>query len=132
MASTHYRSHTCGDLREADAGGQVRLAGWVHRKRDHGQLLFVDLRDHYGVTQTVIDELRDIAGVTARPRFTRISRWPKSMAQYTVGHPARLKEIESRVAALTGIEVAGNAYQGIGIPDCIRMGRSAAEKFLAA
>jgi oxygen-dependent protoporphyrinogen oxidase len=85
-----------------------------------------------GVTQTVIDELRDIAGVTARPRFTRISRWPKSMAQYTVGHPARLKEIESRIAALTGIEVAGNAYQGIGIPDCIRMGRSAAEKFLAA
>src|SRR5262245_12624493 len=55
MASTHYRSHTCGDLREADAGRQVRLAGWVHRKRDHGQLLFVDLRDHYGVTQCVVD-----------------------------------------------------------------------------
>ncbi|HKF70944.1 MAG TPA: aspartate--tRNA ligase, partial [Stellaceae bacterium] len=50
-----YRTHTCGALRLADAGKSVRLSGWVHRKRDHGQLLFVDLRDHYGVTQTVID-----------------------------------------------------------------------------
>jgi aspartyl-tRNA synthetase len=50
-----YRSHTCGALRRADAGGRARLSGWVHRKRDHGQLLFIDLRDHYGVTQCVID-----------------------------------------------------------------------------
>src|ERR1700756_1892748 len=50
-----YRTHTCGELRLADAGATARLSGWVHRKRDHGQLLFVDLRDHYGVTQCVID-----------------------------------------------------------------------------
>jgi aspartyl-tRNA synthetase len=50
-----YRTHTCGVLRLADAGQPARLSGWVHRKRDHGQLLFVDLRDHYGVTQCVID-----------------------------------------------------------------------------
>ncbi|HEV8016278.1 MAG TPA: aspartate--tRNA ligase [Stellaceae bacterium] len=50
-----YRTTTCGALRLAAAGSEVRLAGWVHRKRDHGQLLFVDLRDHYGVTQCVID-----------------------------------------------------------------------------
>jgi aspartyl-tRNA synthetase len=50
-----YRTHTCGALRLADAGHSARLAGWVHRKRDHGQLLFIDLRDHYGVTQCVID-----------------------------------------------------------------------------
>jgi aspartyl-tRNA synthetase len=50
-----YRSHTCGALRLADAGQTARLSGWVHRKRDHGQLLFIDLRDQYGVTQCVID-----------------------------------------------------------------------------
>jgi aspartyl-tRNA synthetase len=50
-----YRTHTCGALRLGDAGLTVRLSGWVHRKRDHGQLLFIDLRDHYGLTQVVAD-----------------------------------------------------------------------------
>jgi aspartyl-tRNA synthetase len=50
-----YRTHTCGQLREDNVGDTVRLSGWVHRKRDHGNLLFVDLRDHYGLTQCVID-----------------------------------------------------------------------------
>jgi aspartyl-tRNA synthetase len=48
-----YRTHRCGDLRKADVGSEARLSGWVHRKRDHGQLLFVDLRDHSGITQLV-------------------------------------------------------------------------------
>ena len=48
-----YRSHTCGALRAADAGQSARLSGWVHAKRDHGGLLFIDLRDHYGITQCV-------------------------------------------------------------------------------
>jgi aspartyl-tRNA synthetase len=50
-----YRSHNCGELRFQQAGQQARLAGWIHRKRDHGQLLFVDLRDNFGITQCVID-----------------------------------------------------------------------------
>ncbi|WP_108660383.1 aspartate--tRNA ligase [Acuticoccus kandeliae] len=50
-----YRSHTCADLRADDAGSNVRLSGWVHRVRDHGGLLFIDLRDHYGITQVVAD-----------------------------------------------------------------------------
>ncbi len=48
-----YRTHTCGALRDSDVGQKVRLSGWVHRKRDHGGVLFVDLRDHYGLTQIV-------------------------------------------------------------------------------
>ena len=50
-----YRSHTCGALRASDIGNGVRLSGWVHRVRDHGGLLFIDLRDHYGITQIVAD-----------------------------------------------------------------------------
>lgn len=50
-----YRSHTCGALRDKDIGETVRLSGWVHRVRDHGGVLFIDLRDHYGVTQVVAD-----------------------------------------------------------------------------
>jgi aspartyl-tRNA synthetase len=50
-----YRSHTCGALRASDAGQAVRLSGWIHRKRDHGGLLFIDLRDHYGLTQLVFN-----------------------------------------------------------------------------
>ena len=50
-----YRSHTCHDLRIDHVGETVRLSGWIHRRRDHGQLVFIDLRDHYGLTQCVVD-----------------------------------------------------------------------------
>jgi aspartyl-tRNA synthetase len=50
-----YRTHHCGELRKTHTGQKIRLSGWVHRKRDHGNLLFIDLRDHYGLTQCVID-----------------------------------------------------------------------------
>ena len=50
-----YRSHTCGQLRDTDAGSKTRLSGWCHRIRDHGGVLFIDLRDHYGMTQCVVD-----------------------------------------------------------------------------
>jgi len=54
--ATPYRTHTCGQLRAGDAGTDARLAGWVHRRRDHGQLIFLDLRDRHGITQVVIDQ----------------------------------------------------------------------------
>jgi aspartyl-tRNA synthetase len=50
-----YRTHTCGQLRKSDVGQTARLSGWVHRRRDHGGLIFIDLRDHYGITQCVIE-----------------------------------------------------------------------------
>src|SRR5204862_6119732 len=54
LVSTRYRSHTCAVLRPEHTGQTVKLAGWIHRKRDHGGLLFIDLRDHYGLTQCVL------------------------------------------------------------------------------
>ena len=50
-----YRSHTCADLSENNVGDTIRLSGWVHRVRDHGGVLFIDLRDHYGMTQVLCD-----------------------------------------------------------------------------
>jgi oxygen-dependent protoporphyrinogen oxidase len=79
------------------------------------------------IVAAVVDELHSIVGFRAAPAFSRIFRWPRSMAQYTVGHAARLAEIEARTAAIPGLQLAGNAYTGIGIPDCIRMGKQAAE-----
>ena len=71
-----YRTHSCGELRRADAGETVRLSGWVHRKRDHGNLLFLDLRDHYGLTQCVVD--------TSSPLFAAIERLrPESVITVT-------------------------------------------------
>ena len=50
-----YRTHNCGELRADHVGQEIKLSGWVHHKRDHGNLLFVDLRDHYGITQIVAE-----------------------------------------------------------------------------
>jgi aspartyl-tRNA synthetase len=61
-----YRTHNCGQLRASAVGQTVRLSGWIHRKRDHGHLLFVDLRDHYGITQVVVD--------TDSPAFQTLDR----------------------------------------------------------
>jgi len=64
-----YRTHTCGALRLEDAGTEARISGWVHRKRDHGNLLFIDLRDQFGVTQCVVDTSSPVFSVLdeARP-----------------------------------------------------------------
>ncbi len=65
-----YRTHTCGALRLADKGANVRVSGWIHRKRDHGGLLFIDLRDHYGVTQIVFDGGHVVAASARAPLGT--------------------------------------------------------------
>lgn len=63
-----YRSHNCGQLRLSDAGITARLSGWIHRKRDHGNLVFIDLRDHYGLTQCVVDVSSPVFKVLERLR----------------------------------------------------------------
>jgi protoporphyrinogen/coproporphyrinogen III oxidase len=76
-------------------------------------------------------ELRRILGLTAAPTEHVIARWPRSMAQYNVGHAQRIAEIRTRASEIPGLQLAGNAYEGIGIPDCIRTGRQAAKNILA-
>jgi oxygen-dependent protoporphyrinogen oxidase len=75
-------------------------------------------------------ELQDLAGVRGRPRFHRVFRWPRAMAQYRVGHTQRIAEIERLAGNIPGLHLAGNAYGGIGIPDCVRSGQRAAVKIL--
>ena len=67
-----YRTHNCGELRPGDTGKTVRLSGWVHRKRDHGNLLFLDLRDHFGLTQCVIEVTSEIFSVVEATRIETV------------------------------------------------------------
>jgi oxygen-dependent protoporphyrinogen oxidase len=76
-------------------------------------------------------ELRSIMGLEAEPVFHNVARWPNSMAQYTVGHEKRIARIEELVRRIPGLYLAGNAYHGIGIPDCVRMGQEAATQISA-
>jgi oxygen-dependent protoporphyrinogen oxidase len=71
-------------------------------------------------------DLRDLLGIAQAPLFTEVSKWERSMPQYHVGHLERIKRIRERLAALPGLALAGNAYSGLGIPDCIRSGEQAA------
>jgi oxygen-dependent protoporphyrinogen oxidase len=76
-------------------------------------------------------ELASLLRITGPPKWTDVAKWPGSMPQYHVGHLARVARIEARVAALPGLELAGNAYRGVGIPQCIHSGQSAAERIAA-
>jgi oxygen-dependent protoporphyrinogen oxidase len=84
------------------------------------------------IVSAVCQEIDHIMGVGVEPVFARIARWPRSMAQYSVGHEARVERIEARVAGFAGLHLAGNGYHGIGVPDCIRMGRDAARRIAGA
>jgi oxygen-dependent protoporphyrinogen oxidase len=82
---------------------------------------------------TVRREMSEILGAkifsaSAEPEHAQVSRWRRAMAQYAVGHRERMDRINARVSALSGLRLAGNAYDGIGVPDCIRLGRQAARE----
>jgi oxygen-dependent protoporphyrinogen oxidase len=80
----------------------------------------------------VLGDLRDLLGIERAPLFSEVTKWERSMPQYHVGHLERVKRIEARLANLPGLFLAGNAYAGLGIPDCIRSGEAAADSILAA
>jgi protoporphyrinogen/coproporphyrinogen III oxidase len=84
------------------------------------------------VAGIVRNELQQILGLRAEPLFTRVYRWKSAMAQYGVGHLERLERIERLRQKLPGLALAGNAYRGIGVPDCVRSGREAARSLIKA
>lgn len=86
--------------------------------------------DDDALVRAARDDLRDLLGVTTRPSLAMVHRWPRSMPQYTVGHLDRLGGIRSLVERFKGLELAGNAYAGVGIPDCIHAGEEAAQRVL--
>jgi len=78
----------------------------------------------------VLCDLRDLLGIEAAPMFSELHRWERSMPQYHVGHLELVAKINERVASLPGLTIAGNAYSGPGLPDCIRSGETAADQLL--
>jgi len=94
-----YRTHTCQELRLEQVGKTVRLSGWIHRKRDHGNLVFVDLRDHYGLTQCVIDISSPLFEVVEKAR-------PESVLTVTGGVVRRTDDTTNRNLPTGEVEVA--------------------------
>jgi oxygen-dependent protoporphyrinogen oxidase len=86
--------------------------------------------DEEELTKRVESDLRELLGIREDPRFIEVAKWARSMPQYEVGHLDRVNEIEALVKQLPGLALAGNAYRGAGIPDCIRSGEAAAEYLL--
>lgn len=88
--------------------------------------------DEDQILQIVRSELRQIIGLSAEPRFARVYKWRAAMAQYSVGHLERLERIERLRQQLPGLAFAGNGFRGIGVPDCVKSGRDAADDQLRA
>lgn len=102
-----YRTHTCGELRGSDVNKEVKLAGWIHRKRNLGNLCFVDLRDHYGITQCVIDSSSDLFNkIEALRPESVIGITGKVLARESINKNMPTGDIEIKV---TGFEVHSEA-----------------------
>jgi len=86
--------------------------------------------DDAEIVNRIERDLNEILGLKSKPLFVELARWNKSMPQYSVGHLARVARIEQEVNKLTSLTLAGNAYSGAGIPDCIRSGEKAAESLI--
>jgi protoporphyrinogen/coproporphyrinogen III oxidase len=97
------------------------FVGGPHREEQ------VDMSDDE-LRRLVLEELRDLMGVTAVPFFHRVHRWPRTNPQYAVGHLERTQSIYAQCSAQPGLFVAGSAFEGVGIPDCVRQGQQAADR----
>jgi oxygen-dependent protoporphyrinogen oxidase len=88
--------------------------------------------DEDAMLAAVRADLRDLLGISAPPTFAHVEKWSRSMAQYTLGHTRRVARIRERLARFPTLQLAGNAYEGAGLPDCIRTGWRAADEILRA
>lgn len=88
-------------------------------------------RDDAALVRLAQDDLAGLLGIEGAPVLTRVRRHPAAMPQYEVGHLDRVAAIEARLRELPGLAVAGAAYRGVGIPDCVRSGEEAADRLLA-
>ena len=118
-----YRSHTCAEIRATNDGDTVRLSGWIHRKRDHGNLVFVDLRDHYGLTQCVIDISSPLFAVVESTRLESVITVTGPVVKRideTINPNLPTGEVEVRIEEITvessaevlPMQVAGDAEAG--------------------
>jgi protoporphyrinogen/coproporphyrinogen III oxidase len=87
--------------------------------------------DDVPMLQRVKTDLRELLGIEKEPLFSEVTRWHQSMPQYEIGHLDRVQKIETRLGLLPTLKLAGNAYQGAGIPDCIRSGEKAADALVS-
>jgi oxygen-dependent protoporphyrinogen oxidase len=106
--------------------GHVLIRGFLGGMLNAGVLA----EDDDALVARARGDLRDALGIAAEPVLTRLHRWPASMPQYRVGHLARVETIERALDALPGLSLAGAAYRGVGIADCVRSGEAAAERAL--
>src|SRR5262249_4402952 len=115
-ASMHiYRTHTCNALTAVEIGREARLSGWVHRKRDHGNLLFIDLRDHYGVTQCVIDTSSPLFKVVEAVRVESVVTVTGKVGNRppeTVNRKLATGEVQPQIAGFT----LPSAAEGLPLP----------------
>lgn len=107
-----FRTHTCGELRPAQAGLEVRLSGWVHRKRDHGGVIFIDLRDHYGLTQVVVHPDRSFFSEAEQVR-------PESVITVTGDVVLRTPETVNPTLPTGEIELVAQAFHVESVADPI-------------
>ena len=107
--------------------------GWVLMRAFLGGAMQAHVfeMDDETLRTAVLRDLAEIVGVRGEPAFTELYRWPKSMPQYPVGHLDRVKRIEACLVKLPGLAVTGNAFGGVGIPDCVHSAETAAEKIVA-
>jgi len=136
-----------GFIVPAIEGRRITACSWsstkfAHRAPDNSVLMRIFIggalaenlaeQDEAALIHLARQELREILGITATPVFAKAFRWPKAVPQYDVGHRSHIAAIEHRVAAYPGLYIAGAAYHGAGIPDCVQSGMNTALKIVTA